>query len=459
MTAHLTKKQQQLLHGSRHVADVEGWHLLHIKGAPYQRGFQHGFHLGEALDHCLRSNRFWATWLSAQPFAFFAEKARELYLPLIDDEYQEEMRGIADGAAAAGFAISFDEVLAWNSFVDLVYSWWPTYKATMGSKAPERHPDVGHRCSAFIATGSATADGGIVMAHNTWDAFLQAQHFNVAISIQPDQGHDIFMQTAPGWIASMMDFTITGAGLMITETTIDGYVGFDEAKAPEFYRSRKAVQYADDIDGWVAVMSADRNGGYANSWLLGDTKTGEIARYELGLKYAGPIERKTDGVFFGENIAQDLTVRVLETANPGVYSDIRSSGARRVRWRKLLDQHDGRIDAENAKHMIGDHYDMYLHKQNAGSRTLCGHIDQDDGMVGSNHGHPPFYPWGAVDGKVCDSAMAARMSFWGRWGRACGEPFDAAAYQENHPQFDWLEDYLIDRPGRAWTKLTSVEVV
>lgn len=264
------------------------------------------------------------------------------------------------------------------------------------------------------------------------------------------------MQTAPGWIASMMDFTITGAGLMITETTIDGYVGFDEAKAPEFYRSRKAVQYADDIDSWVSVMSADRNGGYANSWLLGDTKTGEIARYELGLKHASPVERKKDGVFFGENIAQDLTVRNLETADPGVYSDIRSSGARRVRWRKLLELNHGKIDVARAKRMIGDHYDMYLHKQNACSRTLCGHIDQDDGMVGSNHGHPPFYPWGAVDGKVCDSAMAARMSFWGRWGRACGEPFDADAFQAEHPQFDWLEGYLIDRPGRAWTELAGV---
>ncbi|MEM8952484.1 MAG: hypothetical protein AAGA21_14175 [Pseudomonadota bacterium] len=177
MTVRLSKKQEELLIGSRHVANVEGWHLLHIKGAPYQRGFQHGYHLAEPLDLCLRSNRYWATWLSAQPFEFFAEKARELYLHLIDEEFQEEMRGIADGAQAAGFAISFDEVLAWNSFVDLVYSWWPTYKATMGSRSLKRHPDVGHRCSAFIATGSATADGGIVMAHNTWDAFLLGAAF------------------------------------------------------------------------------------------------------------------------------------------------------------------------------------------------------------------------------------------------------------------------------------------
>jgi hypothetical protein len=32
-------------------------------------------------------------------------------------------------------------------------------------------------------------------------------------------------------------------------------------------------------------MNIGNNGGYANDWLLGDRKTGEIARFEQGLKH------------------------------------------------------------------------------------------------------------------------------------------------------------------------------
>jgi hypothetical protein len=366
------------------------------------------------------------------------------------------MQGIADGAIAGGVDTSFGEILAWNSFVDLVYTGWGTFKAQLNPKAsmaprPVSHRYVGHRCSAFIATGSATADGGIVMAHNTWDAFVQAQHFNVIMDLTPDRGHRLVMQTAPGWIASMMDFTLNSAGLMVTETTIDGYTGFDEKKPPEFLASRKACQYAAGIDEWAGIMEGNNNGGYANSWLLGERDTGQIARIELGLVYQSPIEKQCDGVLHGQNIASNMNIRNLETDDPDAWSDISSSGARRVRWKKLLAEHAGQIDADLAKTLIGDHFDEYTLQHKASSRTLCGHIDEDNGQLASAHGHPPFYPWGAVDGKVATSATASAMGFYGRWGRACGSSFVASEFLSSHPQYDWLEPYLLDRTTQPWT--------
>ena len=109
------------------------------------------------------------------------------------------------------------------------------------------------------------------------------------------------MQTAPGWIASMSDFWVTSAGLAIAETTIggyDGFKGYDETRVPEFVRARKASQYARDIDHWVETLNTDNNGGYANSWLIGDVKTGEIARYAEGLLYQS-LSRTTDRLSSG----------------------------------------------------------------------------------------------------------------------------------------------------------------
>jgi hypothetical protein len=78
------------------------------------------------------------------------------------------------------------------------------------------------------------------------------------------------MQSVPGYIHSMADFFVTDAGIMGTETSIGGFGDYDPNEVPEFFRVRKAMQYADDLDEFVKMMEKKNNGGYANSWLLAD---------------------------------------------------------------------------------------------------------------------------------------------------------------------------------------------
>ena len=59
-------------------------------------------------------------------------------------------------------------------------------------------------------------------------------------------------------------------------------------------------------------MLEGNNGGYANDWLLGDRKTGEIAQFELGLKHHR-VWRTKDGYFVGSNFASDPKVLADET--------------------------------------------------------------------------------------------------------------------------------------------------
>ena len=111
-------------------------------------------------------------------------------------------------------------------------------------------------CSAFIATGSATVDGRIVIGHQSFTEFWNGQYFNLILDITPDEGHRMVMQTSPGWIASMTDFWVTGAGLVAVETTIVGFQDFDPTKIPEYVRARKASQYATSIDEWIELINA-----------------------------------------------------------------------------------------------------------------------------------------------------------------------------------------------------------
>ena len=108
------------------------------------------------------------------------------------------------------------------------------------------------------------------------------------------------MDGLPGVIASDDDFGVNSAGIMVTETTITQFEGWDPAGKPEFVRARKALQYSRSIDDFVRIMLDGNNGGYANDWLIGDNKTGEIALFELGLKNHA-LERTRDGCFFGAN--------------------------------------------------------------------------------------------------------------------------------------------------------------
>jgi hypothetical protein len=349
--------------------------------------------------------------------------------------------------------LPFDEVLAWNGYMDLLQSWWP-HKVSSSDPRMAAKPwkgRRGHHCSAFIATGSATRDGRIVMAHNSWDRYAAGDAFNVVFDIVPDRGHRILMQGLPGCISSLTDFWLTSAGLMITETTISNFAGYNSAGAPEFYRSRRATQYANSIGDWCEMFAISNNGGYANSWLLGDTKTGEIARYELGLHYSG-FESTKDGFYSGYNTATDLKIRNQECVGEGEdYTDVRKNGARRLRFMQLAEMHHGKIDVELAKQMIADHHDVYLNRDDhPSSRTICGHLELDDQRFGGSD-QGPFNPWGANDGKVVDSELARDLAFWARWGHPCGRHFDAQAFMQRHPQWNWLNGYMRDRPSWPWT--------
>jgi hypothetical protein len=246
---------------------------------------------------------------------------------------------------------------------------------------------------------------------------------------------------------------VTGGGLVVAETTMVGYEGYDVSKVPEYVRARNACQYATSIDEWVALLDAENNGGYANMWLVGDIKTGEVADYEQGLLYQD-LQKKTDGWFYGDNAPSDPRIRFVESSDTG-YNDVRQqTGARRVRWPQLLRQYDGKIDEHVGRSMLADTVDPYLGYINPSSRTICSHYDIDPMYYVSDPNavwNVPFYPAGSVDGKVTTAAMAEQLRLSAIFGRADGAPFDAEAFLRIHPQWDWQGGYLQSRPSQPWT--------
>jgi len=434
----LTEQETKWLAKAQRI-DKNGWIFLHIEGKPYERGFQRGYLTANEIDDFFKTVAYLEKFETAREINFFTEAAAKLFKNKVSEEYVQEMKGMVMGMEKAGKKVTFEQMLLMNGFIDVLWHWFPQ------QQGKAKQPEPG--CSAFIATGDATADGKIVMVHNSWYFYAILQFCNIIVDIFPDQGHRILMQSWGSCLYSATDFFITGAGLIGTETTIGGFSGFDSAGTPVFERARKAMQYANDIDEWAQIMIENNNGAYANSWLLGDIRTNEIARLELGLKHH-KLEKKTNGYFTGSNIVDDINILREETN--AIYDDIRDfCVARRVRWKQLMKKNYGKIDTEIAKQMLADHYDVYLEKEQPSFRTICGHWELDNGMVPGTLG--AYLPGGAVDGKVVDSNMAKNFKLWAKWGSSCDIGFNAKEFLDKHPQYEWLEGYLKDLPAEPWT--------
>ena len=455
--------------------EKNGWIYLSTKGTAKERGYANGFLMAPELKEIFKMLDFNFMYGSGYSLQFFSEVISGLYGPQIKEnypEYYEEMEHIALGAKANGTHVSLDDIIMWNCYVSIDYlmgsisTLLPTneklykkyghlFPEGAGSSASSAEGGRGAKdhCTAFMAVGSYTKDGKIVCGHNSFDNFIDGQYFNVMMDINPSKGNRILMQTAPGWISSGTDYYVTSGGIICSETTIGGFNKF-RLKDPICCRIRKAMQYGNTLDECLNYIKQNNGGDYANSWLIGDTKTNTIMRIELGLDYIN-VEKKKDGYFIGFNATYDPRIRNLECNNTG-YNDVRRhQGARKVRLTQLMKEYKGKIDVKIGEEILADHYDVYLNKVNPCSRTCCSHYELDERSFMSQADRPlPYQPRGALDGIVCDTTMAKKMSLMARWGSSCGTPFEKTKYCNQRIQWNDQEPYLHDRLYQPWTEFT-----
>jgi hypothetical protein len=436
----------RLKHASRH-AEQNGWIWVHLEGSPSDIGYQHGYLLASEIRDTLQTVTLEMTHDEKKDWQFFREKAQSMLWPHVEAEYRAELQGIADGAVAHGVKLDVWDVVALNAWLEMSYfDKWDARQHDLPS--PSATPE---HCSAFVATGSYTKDGRVVIAHNNWTSYETGERWNIIFDVAPAQGNHFLMDGMPGLIHSGDDFGVNSAGMMITETTISRFNGFDPAGIPEFVRARKAMQYSASIDDFARIMKEGNNGGYANNWLVADRKTNEIASLELGLRNV-TLDRTRDGYFVGSNFpVNEKLVREETDFDPKNASD--SANARHARWLQLMEQNKGKIDARAAERFLADHFDTFENKVDPDERTLCGHIDKSP--RGALPWAGPYAPVGAVQSKVSDAAMAEAMTLRAALGHSCGIGFKAAGHLSKHTEFAWERPALRDMPSRPWTTFSA----
>jgi hypothetical protein len=393
-----------------------GWVVLHIEGEPYERGYQHGkLMAAEIADHVKTLAAARSPKAPADGWRDQRLVVNALFLRRYDKEYLEEMKGIADGAKAAGAkfddrSIDLLDIVALNSGIEIDFleaNLEATPHGLEGTKFKEpSYPGAKKKkplehCSAFAATGPATADGKIVFGHITMWSLYHVRHYNVWLDVKPTKGNRVLMQSFPGGIMSGLDYYMNDAGLLVAETTIK-QTCFDINGDSMVSRIRKALQYGSNIDEAVAILEKANNGVYTNEWLLADTKTNEIAMFELGT-HKSRLWRSskdewvggTQGFYWGCNNAKDLQVR-LETV-PSVEGKpanmVFACSDRDQAWLKLYDKHKGKINADFG-------FEAF---------TMA-----------------PLAAFPSCDAKFTTSAMAKDLKTWALFGPPRGRTWDAS---------------------------------
>jgi len=414
-----------------------GWTLVTIKGKPYERGFQHGSLLYKELGEI---QRFFPLYVRKQmEFSSFKKylKLSKSLIPILKrecNEILEEMQGIVDGALLKGIHITLEFIIGWNSIMSL----WKSHFTHHRHKHSHHNKE---RCTSFIATGEATENGEIVMAHNTHTYFMEGKFENIIMCVYPDKGHSFVMQTSPGLIWSMTDWFITDSGIIGCESTISDLNYDPKFGVPIFCRIRRVMQYAKTLDDCTAFLQSNSAGDYACSWLFGNINTNEIMLFEQGLKYHN-IQKTKSGVFYAANSAIDPKIRAKETTDHTFYDPKTSTGARMLRLGKLLNiDYYGKLNSDIAKKIIADHYDVSLGKEVMNQLSICNHAELHDT-------HP--LPFGAIDGKVTTTSLAKKSLFYGRAGSSCGRIFNKTEFLKKNPKYNIWREFLPDYKNQPW---------
>jgi hypothetical protein len=384
-----------------------GWIYLHVEGKPYDRGYQHGRLMAKEIpQYMARCAAELDPRGKERSWDLARTTATALFMHGFDQEILQEMKGIADGASDAGArfegrTIDLTDIVVVNTTVELgdlkeALAITPNGLEGLHLLAPsygDHKRDARDHCSAFAATGAATRDGRMVIGHITWWPLTLAEQTNVMLDIQPTTGHRILMQSYPGGIESGTDWYQNDVGVVLTETTIN-QSPFNVNGTPVAYRARRAIQYGDDIDKVVQILGTKNNGLYTNEWLIGDARTNEIAMFELGT-YKTRLYRSskndwfggTEGFYWGDNNAKDLSVRLEESPDPNsppAYVPFVPTN-RDLKWQDLYHEYKGKIDEQFA--------------------FLAFHTAP---LVGPT----------AMDSKVVTADLASRMMLWAEFGRS-----------------------------------------
>ena len=228
--------------------DNNGWTFVRLEGSPSEIGYQHGYLLASEIADTHKTIVLSLTHDSSKDYAFFRNAAEKVLWPHIEGQYREELKGIVEGLHAKNVPLDIWDVVTLNAFLELTpyYTGWydKQHKLTSSKKPVPEH------CSAFVATGSYTTDGG---RHRAQMDGLHGGRAGQSCSTSSRKRPSLLMDGFPGRsTAATISASIPRESS--SRKPLFEFSGYDPKGIPEFVRARKAMQYSSSIDDFARIM-------------------------------------------------------------------------------------------------------------------------------------------------------------------------------------------------------------
>ena len=243
--------------------------ILHVKGSPYEMGFQHGYLLKEECLECLRA------YLNfSERFGFSYDYFLCLWYQMKDyvpQEYKEEMHGMADGSG-----VPFEMVAVGNIITVRVH------------------------CSGGAAWGPATIDGKLYHLRSLDFPLIMrdpisgkyAQENSVLIIREPSYGYASLDPSFAGFVGSLGGINENGVGVeVLTCWSDDEWLG-----NPMVFRQRMVLDYAFSVDDAVDILNSNRTCGW--NFIVSDGKipVGFAVEQTANVSYVGTWDDHVESI-------------------------------------------------------------------------------------------------------------------------------------------------------------------
>jgi hypothetical protein len=315
--------------------------FLHLRGTPYEMGFQQGVLLRQEIRERVESLY---GELTLGPLPLLLQEARLLAIP---EEFKEEMVGLAQGAG-----VSYTDILLLNSWPQLAHSrshealnellttfqpWFPPHvepRFSTPDESPSRWVTLSP-CVTFALFGDATKSGSLFHGVEG-DMALKGL---LLILYEPEVGNAFVSLSQPGMVGVKMGLNeekISVAHLDVP--TLDSSL----RGVPLPFVLRQALQFSGDLSQALSIIASAPRAGAANV-VIGDGKPASAAALELSTHRHALFEAR-----------EDYVVRTDHFLELSAFQGERDSRANEERylWDEMIQRRYGLFDLEEALFLL-----------------------------------------------------------------------------------------------------------
>jgi isopenicillin-N N-acyltransferase like protein len=258
-------------YGKGYLRNITGLLVLHVKGTPYEMGYQHGFLLKDRVQ-TIAQHVVQQMINMGYSYEYMINCAQAME-PHIPQEYIEEMEGLADGASMNYTDVFLTQIE--NSIQYYGHGWTG--------------------CSGFVVFGNATSDGHLYHGRSVDVSLCTVGSIGLVTVYEPENGNTFVNVGQIGIIGAHTGMNTEGITVednlsYSTNKTLDGM--------PVNFMLRKVLQYSNNLTHAIDIISqTDRTQGY--NILLGDGRNLDGAAVEVSHDYCK--------VFWAGDPAENIT--------------------------------------------------------------------------------------------------------------------------------------------------------